>query len=143
MRDGSFSRARSTEISNRTSSPTARWCCGKTTAETALTPVAISSGNATSSALYYLNEDSPVYIYVDSSGNIVRNTVDTKATDGTFENTDLIGESVTLVPVSKFGYDFAGWYVDENLKYEVLYEESYDYDIRLYPAYTVYVLSGN
>ena len=72
----------------------------ETTAGTALTPVAISSGNATSSALYYLNEgedeDAPVYIYVDSSGNIVRNTVDTTATDGTFDNTDLIGESVTL-----------------------------------------------
>ena len=34
-RAGSFSRARSTATSNRTSSPTARWCCGKTTAETA------------------------------------------------------------------------------------------------------------
>lgn len=43
----------------------------------------------------------------------------------------------------EYRFDFAGWYVDENLKYEVLYEESYDYDIRLYPAYTVYVLSGN
>ena len=65
----------------------------------ALSPVAISSGNATSSALYYRNESSGavVYIYVDSNGNIVRNTVDASTeTDGTFTHTDLIGESVTL-----------------------------------------------
>ncbi len=67
-------------------------------ASTALTPVAISSSNATSSALYYTNEaDETVYLYVDANGGIVRNTVNTATdADGTFTNTDLIGESVTL-----------------------------------------------
>ena len=36
---------------------------------------------------------------------------------------------------------FAGWYVDEQLQYEVLYDDTYNYDIRLYPAY--YIIRGS
>lgn len=34
-------------------------------------------------------------------------------------------------------YTFIGWYVDSNFKYPVLLDETYNYDIRLYPAYRV------
>ncbi len=42
----------------------------------------------------------------------------------------------------EYRFDFRGWYVDENLQYEVLYDETYNYDIRLYPAFTVYAIRG-
>ena len=32
---------------------------------------------------------------------------------------------------------FVGWYVDPELKYEVLYDEEYNYDIVVYPAYSI------
>ena len=32
-------------------------------------------------------------------------------------------------------YSFIGWYVDENFKYGVLLDETYNYDIKLYPGY--------
>ena len=35
---------------------------------------------------------------------------------------------------------FIGWFVDAELKYEVLYEEEYNYDIVLYPAYRIEVV---
>lgn len=34
-------------------------------------------------------------------------------------------------------FTFVGWYVDENFKYGVLLDETYNYDIRLYPGYTL------
>ena len=70
-----------------------------TTATDAITPVAISSSNATSSALYYVQEGVTYYIYVDSNGNIFRNAVNAATdTDGTFTYADLIdtNKSATL-----------------------------------------------
>lgn len=64
----------------------------------AIAPIAISTGNVTSSALYYTEQGGAVvYIYVDANGNIMRNTVDAEtAADGTFVYDDLIKESVPL-----------------------------------------------
>ncbi len=38
---------------------------------------------------------------------------------------------------AKYTYKFIGWYVDENFKYGVLLDETYNYDIRLYPGYVL------
>ena len=36
-----------------------------------------------------------------------------------------------------YNVEFDGWFVDPELKYEVLYDEEYNYDIVVYPAYSV------
>lgn len=72
-----------------------------TTSTDVITPVAISSDNATSSALYYIEDDHINYLYV-SSGNIIRNTVDPTIDEAStsvntiYKYTDLIGDSVTI-----------------------------------------------
>lgn len=35
----------------------------------------------------------------------------------------------------EYVFSFVGWYVDENFKYGVLLDETYNYDLRLYPGY--------
>lgn len=51
---------------------------------------------------------------------------------------DVQWEDFTITTINgTFRFVFEGWFVDEFLQYEVLYEEEYNYDIRLYPAYSV------
>ena len=61
------------------------------TAGDAIVPVAVSTTNATSSALFYEAEGSLYYIYLDSNNSIVRVKVSSSADD-----TDYIAESTTL-----------------------------------------------
>ena len=44
--------------------------------------------------------------------------------------------------VNNKSYDvvFIGWFVDPELKYEVLYDEEYNYDIVVYPAYSIKIV---
>ena len=41
-----------------------------------------------------------------------------------------------------YNIKFLGWFVDPELKYEVLYDEEYSYDIVLYPGYSAALLEG-
>ena len=54
---------------------------------------------------------------------------------------DLKGDDFTII-VNNKSYDvvFIGWFVDPELKYEVLYEEEYNYDIVVYPAYSITIV---
>ena len=48
------------------------------------------------------------------------------------------GEQFTITVNNKtYNVKFDGWYVDPELKYEVLYDEEYNYDIVVYPAYSI------
>lgn len=51
------------------------------------------------------------------------------------------GEDFTIT-VNNKSYDvvFIGWFVDPELKYEVLYDEEYNYDIVVYPAYSITIV---
>lgn len=51
------------------------------------------------------------------------------------------GKDFTIT-VNNKSYDvvFIGWFVDPELKYEVLYEEEYNYDIVVYPAYSIKIV---
>ena len=48
------------------------------------------------------------------------------------------GKEFTITVNNKtYNVKFDGWYVDPELKYEVLYDEEYNYDIVVYPAYSI------
>ena len=51
------------------------------------------------------------------------------------------GKDFTIT-VNNKSYDvvFIGWFVDPELKYEVLYDEEYNYDIVVYPAYSIKIV---
>ena len=51
------------------------------------------------------------------------------------------GEQFTITVNNKtYNVKFDGWYVDPELKYEVLYDEEYNYDIVVYPAYSIRIV---
>lgn len=48
------------------------------------------------------------------------------------------GKDFTITVNNKsYDVEFIGWFVDPELKYEVLYDEEYNYDIVVYPAYSI------
>ena len=47
------------------------------------------------------------------------------------------GKITLLIDGVEYTYSFVGWFVDENFKYGVLLDETYNYDIRLYPGYVL------
>ena len=51
------------------------------------------------------------------------------------------GKEFTITVNNKtYNVKFDGWYVDPELKYEVLYDEEYNYDIVVYPAYSIKIV---
>ena len=34
-------------------------------------------------------------------------------------------------------FEFVGWYIDTDLKYEVRPEDTFQYDVKLYPGYKI------
>lgn len=82
------------------------------------------------------------------------NSVNTEMVDTDEKISTVLGDGKTWKNLPKYGSDdgdeftitvnnkayvvkFVGWYVDPELKYEVLYDEEYNYDIVVYPAYSI------
>ena len=61
--------------------------------------------------------------------------------DGEYGNVKEEGNEFTFnINGVNYKITFIGWFVDAELKYEVLYDEEYNYDIVLYPAYRIEVV---
>ena len=67
----------------------------------------------------------------DSNGALIN-----LPTYGTGANVNGNEFSITVNNVT-YNVKFDGWFVDPELKYEVLEDEEYNYDIVLYPAYSI------
>lgn len=66
--------------------------------------------------------------------------IGTELRDGnTWKNLPKYDGSEFTITVNNVTYnvEFDGWFVDPELKYEVLYDEEYNYDIVVYPAYSI------
>ena len=85
------------------------------------------------------------------------NSVNTATVDTDEEISTVLGDGKTWKNLPKYGSDdgdkftitvnnvtynveFDGWFVDPELKYEVLYDEEYNYDIVVYPAYSIRIV---
>ena len=53
-------------------------------------------------------------------------------------NTTGVGTSFTMVKGDyTYYFEFVGWYLDTELKYEVRPEDTFQYDVKLYPGYKI------
>ncbi len=78
------------------------------------------------------NQEYPVAGNPDSKWNNIPEYEGANTFEQSGVNNDIIKVTISGV---EYIYTFIGWYVDENFKYPVLLDETYNYDIRLYPGY--------
>ena len=96
----------------------------------------VTSGNQVSTET--LNTDDEIDVVLRDASD---QWINLPSYNGEYGNVKEEGNEFTFnISGVNYKITFIGWFVDAELKYEVLYDEEYNYDIVLYPAYRIEVV---